>query len=186
MSEKRLLDAEHVARAIFSPAMLDSNGNVSLAAFTLRHNEGYFSVARMAVEGWLDDLKRIPETPLRRLGGYCKMEVGEIRRLGFVYDEEYKIGFDVEDKATTTNMSHAGIIIIKFTKCLTPCEVSNENVYKIRNKKRDMVMRKKFNITGSCNPERHYLVTFDFSKKRKDTEPRWIENMGKRIFEVTI
>lgn len=49
-----------------------------------------------------------------------------------------------------------------------------------------MVMRKKFNITGSCNPERHYLVTFDFSKKRKDTEPCWIENMGKRIFEVTI
>ena len=118
MSEKRLLDAEHVARAIFSPAMLDSNGNVSLAAFTLRHNEGYFSVARMAVEGWLDDLKRIPETPLRRLGGYCKMEVGEIRRLGFVYDEEYKIGFDVEDKATTTNMSHAGIIIIMSEKTL--------------------------------------------------------------------
>lgn len=31
-----------------------------------------------------------------------------------------------------------------------------------------------------------YLVTFDFSKKRKNTEPHWIENMGKRIFEVTI
>ena len=44
-------------------------------------------------------------------------------------------------------------------------------------------MRKKFNITGSCNPERHYMVD---SKKRKKTEPHWIENMGKRIFEVTI
>jgi hypothetical protein len=31
-----------------------------------------------------------------------------------------------------------------------------------------------------------YLVTFDFSQKRKTTEPRWIENNGKRIFEVTI
>ena len=31
-----------------------------------------------------------------------------------------------------------------------------------------------------------YLVTFDFSQKRMKTDPRWIENMGKRIFEVTI
>ena len=31
-----------------------------------------------------------------------------------------------------------------------------------------------------------YLVTFDFSKKRKEADPHWIENMGKRIFEVTI
>ena len=31
-----------------------------------------------------------------------------------------------------------------------------------------------------------YLVTFDFSKNRKKTEPHWIENNGKRIFEVTI
>lgn len=70
MSEKRLLDAEHVARAIFLPAMLDSKGNVSLAAFTLRHNEGYSSVARMSVEDWLDDIKKIPETPtLSQLAG---------------------------------------------------------------------------------------------------------------------
>jgi hypothetical protein len=102
MSEKRLLDSEHVARAIFLPPMLDSNGNVSLAAFTLRHNEGYFSVARMAVEGWLDDIKKIPTTPSRLLGGYCKMRVSDIRGLGFSYDEEHKINFDVEDKATIT------------------------------------------------------------------------------------
>ena len=31
-----------------------------------------------------------------------------------------------------------------------------------------------------------YLVTFDFSKDRKDAEPQWIEWNGKRIFEVII
>ena len=123
MFEKRLLDAEHVARAIFLPAMLDSKGNVSLAAFTLRHNEGYFSVARMSTEGWLDDIKRIPEIPTRRLGGYCEMGVGDIRGLGFAYDKENKVDFDVEDKATATNKSHAGIMlmlsdsILKGDKC---------------------------------------------------------------------
>lgn len=112
MSDKRLLDTERVARAIFLPAMLDSNGKVSLAAFTLRHNEGYFSVARMAVEGWLDDLKRIPSSATRQLGGYCKMGVGDIRNLGFTYNEKDEVAFDVEDKATTTNKSHAGILLI--------------------------------------------------------------------------
>lgn len=112
MSDKRLLDTEHVARAIFLPAMLDSNGDVSLAAFTLRHNEGYFSVARMAVEGWLDDLKRIPTSATRQLGGYCKMGVGDIRNLGFTYNEKDEVAFDVEDKATTTNKSHAGIQLL--------------------------------------------------------------------------
>ena len=95
MSDKRLLDTERVARAIFLPAMLDSNGKVSLAAFTLRHNEGYFSVARMAVEGWLDDLKRIPASATRQLGGYCKMGVGDIRNLGFTYNEKDEVAFDV-------------------------------------------------------------------------------------------
>lgn len=31
-----------------------------------------------------------------------------------------------------------------------------------------------------------YLVTFDFSKDRQDTEPQWIDWNGKRIFEVII
>ena len=31
-----------------------------------------------------------------------------------------------------------------------------------------------------------YLVTFDFSKIKQDTEPQWIEWNGKRIFEVVI
>ena len=40
-------------------------------------------------------------------------------------------------------------------------------------------------LTARGMPE-GYLVTFDFSKRRRETAPRWIENMGKRIFEVTI
>ena len=31
-----------------------------------------------------------------------------------------------------------------------------------------------------------YLVTFDFSKNKQDTEPQWIEWNGKRIFEVMV
>ena len=112
MSDKRILDAEHVARAIFLPAMLDSNGNVSLAAFTLRHNEDYFSVARMAVEGWLEDIKRIPTSATRQFGGYCKMRVGDVRSLGFTYNEKNEVAFDVEEKATPTNKSHAGILLL--------------------------------------------------------------------------
>ena len=84
MSENKVLDIEFVARAIFLPAMLDSNGTLSLAAFSLRHNEGYFSVARMAVEGWLEDIKRIPTSSTRQLGGYCKMGVADIRHLGML------------------------------------------------------------------------------------------------------
>ena len=112
MSDKRLLDAEYVARAIFLPAMLDSNGNVSLAAFALRHNEDYISVARMAVDGWMEDIRQIPTSPMRQLGGYCKMGVGDIRNLGFTYNEKSKVVFDVEDKAKTTNKSHAGILLL--------------------------------------------------------------------------
>ena len=112
MSEKRLLDAEYVARAILMPTMLDSSGNVSLAAFTLRHNESYISVARMAVEGWLEDLKRIPTSATRQFGGYCKMCVGDIRNLGFTYKEKNEVAFDVEEKATPTNKSHAGILFL--------------------------------------------------------------------------
>ena len=34
--------------------------------------------------------------------------------------------------------------------------------------------------------EEGYLVTFDFSKNKQDTEPQWIEWNGKRIFEVIV
>ena len=111
MCDKKLLDTEFVARAIFLPAMIDSNGNVSLAAFSLRHNEAYFSVARMAVDSWMDDIMRIPTSATRQLGGYCKMGIGDIRNLGFSYNDNNNVAFDVEAKATDTNKSHAGIIL---------------------------------------------------------------------------
>ena len=34
--------------------------------------------------------------------------------------------------------------------------------------------------------EEGYLVTFDFSKGKHDTEPQWIEHNGKRIYETII
>ena len=40
------------------------------------------------------------------------MGVGDIRNLGFTYNEKSEVAFDVEDKATTTNKSHAGILIL--------------------------------------------------------------------------
>lgn len=103
-------NAECVARAIFAPTMIDRAGNVSVAAFSLRHNEGFFSVARMSVAEWIDDIKSIPETPERKLDGYCKMNVGDIRSQFFFIKEE-KVSLDVIDKATPKNKSHAGITI---------------------------------------------------------------------------
>lgn len=40
------------------------------------------------------------------------MGVGDIRSLGFAYDKENKVDFDVEDKATATNKSYAGIMLM--------------------------------------------------------------------------
>ena len=75
---------------------------------------------------------------------------------------------------------------------------------------------KEFNTTGSCNPERHYivdtdkrfksvenliekgkylairgmnegyLVTFDFSKNKSTANPQWLEVNGKWIFEAVV
>ena len=55
---------------------------------------------------------------MRQLGGYCKMGVGDIRGLGFDYDEKNKVAFDVEDKATIVNKSHAGIMLMMSEKLL--------------------------------------------------------------------
>ncbi len=66
----------------------------------------------MAIDGWLDDILRIPQTPQRRLYGYCKLNTGDIRKLCFSYDEENDIGFDVQDKSSSSNKSHAGIVIL--------------------------------------------------------------------------
>lgn len=40
------------------------------------------------------------------------MGVGDIRNLGFTYNEKDEVAFDVEDKATTANKSHAGILLV--------------------------------------------------------------------------
>ncbi|MBR2238896.1 MAG: hypothetical protein IJ887_13700 [Prevotella sp.] len=70
-------NSENVARAIFSPAMVDDTGKITKAAFHLRHNEDYFSVSRMNVEGWMTDIKSIPTSNTRVPYGYSKMNVGE-------------------------------------------------------------------------------------------------------------
>lgn len=112
MSDKSIFDVENVARAIFHPSMLDANGNVSLSSFVLRHNESYYSVARMAIDGWMNDIKLIPQNPQRQLCGYCKLNVGEVRNLGFTHDENSKVVFDVQDKSSSANKSHAGIEVL--------------------------------------------------------------------------
>ena len=62
-------NSENVARAIFSPAMVDDTGKITKAAFHLRHNEDYFSVSRMNVEGWMTDIKSIPTSNTRECRG---------------------------------------------------------------------------------------------------------------------
>lgn len=103
-------DVENVARAIFSPAMIDNTGRISKAAFNLRHNEDYISVARMAVDGWLNDIKSIPVSKNREFVGYGKMNVGNIRNLDVPFFGK-PIVFEVEPKATMKNKSHAGIVV---------------------------------------------------------------------------
>ena len=103
-------NSENVARAIFSPAMVDDTGKITKAAFHLRHNEDYFSVSRMNVKGWMTDIKSIPTSNTRVPYGYSKMNVGEIRSLDVTYFDK-PILFDVEDKSSTRNKSHAGISV---------------------------------------------------------------------------
>lgn len=101
---------ENVARAIFSPMMIDERGHILRPAFMLRHNEDYISVCRMAVDSWMDDVKSIPQNPLRVLYGYAKMNVGEIRQLSFANGRR-RVDLDVVDKHTAKNASHAGIVL---------------------------------------------------------------------------
>ena len=59
MSKKQqtgILDSENVVRAIFCPLMVDNTGKLTKAAFFLRHNEDYYSVARMCIDSWQDDI----------------------------------------------------------------------------------------------------------------------------------
>ena len=61
--------SEKVARAIFSPMMIDVQGRITANAFALRHKESYISVNRLAVPSWLDDIKTIPQKRNRMLFG---------------------------------------------------------------------------------------------------------------------
>lgn len=111
MADKPLDNQENVARAIFSPLMIDENGNLSRAAFALRHNEDYISVAQTSVPSWLDDIYSIPENANRKLFGYCILNVHNIRSLTFPY-RKYQVVFEVCEKHTPVNQSHAGIYVL--------------------------------------------------------------------------
>ncbi|MBQ8487601.1 MAG: hypothetical protein IJ533_08140 [Prevotella sp.] len=77
-----IANAEHVARALFSPRMI-FNGEILPEAFKLRPSicESYLSVMRMSVSSWMNDIKAIPQHKNRILYGYAEMEVGEIRNI---------------------------------------------------------------------------------------------------------
>ena len=110
MHQNKIQNEENVARAIFLSDMMEEGGTISYAAFSLRHNESYFSVARLAISSWLDDIMKIPQSGTRQLGGYCRMNVGTIRATGLQHGCD-KLSFDVEDKSSPTNASHAGIVV---------------------------------------------------------------------------
>ena len=113
MSKKQqtgILDSENVARAIFCPLMVDNTGKLTKAAFFLRHNEDYYSVARMNIDSWQNDIQSIPGANDRIPYGYAIMNVGEIRSLELSFFDSSAI-FEVEDKSSLKNMSHAGITV---------------------------------------------------------------------------
>ena len=103
-------DNDNVARAVFFPQMISSEGVLSRAIFSLRHNESYISVCQMSIESWLDDIRKIPVNDDRQLNGYAVLNVGEVRNQTFMHDEQ-KVELDVVDKHTDKNKSHAGIVI---------------------------------------------------------------------------
>ena len=72
-------DNDNVARAVFFPQMISSEGVLSRAIFSLRHNESYISVCQMSIESWLDDIRKIPVNDDRQLNGYAVLNVGDIR-----------------------------------------------------------------------------------------------------------
>ena len=111
MTDNLLDNQEDVARAIFSPLMIDDEGNLSRAAFALRHNEDYISVAQTSISSWMNDLCSIPENENRRLYGYCLLNVKSIRELSFVY-RKYQATFEVVEKHTPSNPSHSGIYVL--------------------------------------------------------------------------
>lgn len=109
----RLSDLENVARAIFSPQMIGENGELLLAAFSLRvfkdgTAEDYISVNRMSVESWLDDMRKIPQHRNRRLYGYAELNVGQVHHI-YLQVNGHNVTFNVFDCSDMSTVSHAGI-----------------------------------------------------------------------------
>ena len=109
----QISDNENIARAIFSPQMINSDGEVLLAAFALRvfkdgRKEDYISVSRMSINNWMSDIKKIPQYKNRRLYGYTVLNVASIRKIDIKVDD-YPIVFDVIDCSNDQYPSHAGI-----------------------------------------------------------------------------
>ena len=109
----QVFDNENVARAIFSPQMINSDGELLLAAFALRvfkdgRKEDYISVSRMSINNWMSDIKKIPQYKNRRLYGYAALSVDNIRKIDIKVDD-YPIMFDVIDCSNEQCPSHAGI-----------------------------------------------------------------------------
>lgn len=102
-----IANAEHVARALFSPRMI-FNGEILPEAFKLRPSicESYLSVMRMSVSSWMNDIKAIPQHKNRILYGYAEMEVGEIRNIKLK-----NVHYDVAEFSQNSMPSHAGIYI---------------------------------------------------------------------------
>lgn len=110
-----LPDNENVARAIFSPQMIGSNGNLLLSTFALRvfkdgTKENYISVSRMSVDSWMIDIKKIPQYKNRHLYGYATLNIGQIRHIT-LFTQNYPIIFNVIDCSNSDCKSHSGIIV---------------------------------------------------------------------------
>ncbi len=102
-----IADTDNVARAIFSPRMIN-NGMVLPMAFELRPSirEEYLSVMTMSVDSWMSDISKIPQYKNRRLFGYAKMNVSEIRNIDLPAAK-----YDVRECPTENAKSHSGIFI---------------------------------------------------------------------------
>ena len=114
-------NSEHVARVIFEPKMV-YEGRLLDAAFVLRPqiSESYYSVLRLSIDSWKEDIVRIPTHKNRRLWGYADMPVKDIREI----DLEY-VTFDVVAVDNASMPSHAGIIVTVNGKCLIGGEKPN-------------------------------------------------------------
>lgn len=135
-----LNNSELVARAIFEPSMI-IDGRIIDDAFLLRKHlkEDYISVVRLVVDSWESDMKIIPtnKTTRKRLYGYAKMNVGEIKTMklpNFIYDNledepqevAINVQFDVCACDNDVRKSHAGIFsYFNGTKIIGGVDIEN-------------------------------------------------------------